>query len=73
MLLLSGCAQGISNDTQSTDLVLPRLVQYSQSTQNEAAREVEICTNCELLKTFAKHYGDMREEVRAAQEALNEL
>jgi hypothetical protein len=64
-MLLISCTKGASNENTER-LILPSVVEYSQSEQERLASELE-GGSCPVSKEFITDYYIMREQVRAVK------
>ena len=64
LISLNACVRGNSNaDTKR--LILPSVIEYSQSQQSQLVKELE-SGSCKMSAKFIKDYGIMREQTREA-------
>lgn len=70
LLLLSGCGTARYDTKESTKILLPQIVEYSRSLQDNAATEIE-SGQCKALAEFAKDYVQMRDRVRFVRNKIN--
>lgn len=67
--LLAGCGQARYDTTESTKILLPKIVQYDAEIQSMAADEVR-SGSCPALTEFTKDYVQLRDRLRLVRDEL---